>query len=355
MDARIEKREDRDQPLELPRGAVDLNDVALLVRVVQSRSFSAAARERGVPVSTVSRRIARLEVALGTRILERTTRRLRLTDAGRTFFDHAERAVDDLAQGRDRVHALRNEPRGRVRVVAPLLLGEAVSSAIYRCLARHPGVAIDLELAERSRNLLEDGVDIAIVTGKIDTTDFVARPLWRPTRKLLFASPDYLAARGTLRTLNDLARHDRIATHAADGMATWTLARGGRKRRLAFAPRFYVSEFSAAYRAALAGVGIALMPEVRCKADVAAGRLVRVLDEYEGETGGVSLLYRAHRSLTAAVRTCVDYFLAELPASDPSRAPVTDRGPDRRTRDSRRSPGRSSPRETRSRRRSRPR
>ncbi len=298
---------------------LDLNDVALLVRVVQAQSFSAAARERGVPVSTVSRRIARLEAVLGVRILERTTRRLRLTDAGRTYFAHAERAVDDLAQGGDRVRQLQKEPRGRVRVLAPIALGAAVASVIYGYLARHPGVSIDLELDERRVELTTEGFDLVILTGKVDTTDFVARELWQSTRKLLFASPRYLAARGTPRRLEELARHDCIATRASDGVATWTILQGRRRRRLTFAPRFYVSEFSAAHRAVLAGVGIALLPEVLCAADVAKKRLVRVLDSCEGEKGGVYLLYRAHRSLTAAVRTCIDHFLVELPASDPTR------------------------------------
>lgn len=117
----------------------------------------------------------------------------------------------------------------------------------------------------------------------------------------------------------DLVRHACIATRAAEGVATWALGQGRRKQRVTFAPRFYVSEFSAAYRAVLAGIGIAMLPEVHCTEDVVAKRLVRVLDGFEGESGGVSLLYRAHRSLTAAVRACVDLFLSELPASDPTR------------------------------------
>lgn len=300
---------------------LDLNDVALLVRVVQTQSFSAAARERGVPVSTVSRRVARLETGLGIRLLERTTRTLRLTDAGRAYFAHAERALDDLAQGSDRVHELRKEPHGRVRVMAPLALGAAVSNVVYGYLKKYPGVSVDLELDERRGDLVAEGFDIVIVTGKVDTTDFVARELWASTRKLLFASPRYLEARGTPRRVDDLAKHDCIATRAADGMATWTLTTGGReKRRVAFAPRFYVKEFSAAHGAVLAGVGIAMLPEVLCAQDVAAKRLVRVLDGYEGAVGGVYLLYRAQRSLTAAARTCIDHFLAELPATDPARA-----------------------------------
>jgi DNA-binding transcriptional LysR family regulator len=137
---------------------LDLNDVALLVRVVQTRSFTAAARERGVPVSTVSRRIARLESALGTRLLERTTRRLSLTDEGRRYFAHAERAVEDLARGTDRVRELQNEPHGRLRILAPLTLGAPVANVLYTYLAKYPGVSVDLELADRHRrgDLLAD-------------------------------------------------------------------------------------------------------------------------------------------------------------------------------------------------------
>lgn len=299
---------------------LDLNDVALFVRVVQTHSFSAAARERGVPVSTVSRRIARLESAVRTRLLERTTRTLRLTDAGRTYFDHAERAMDDLAQGTGQVRELQTEPRGRVRIAAPIAFGPAVADVVYTYLGKHPGVSIDLELDGRRPDLLERGLDIALVAEKLeDTSDFVAREVRRTTRKLLFASPRYLKEHGTPRRVDDLARHDCIATRATDGHATWTLHQGRTKRRLTLAPRLYVSEFSAAYRAALAGVGIAILPESLCAEDVSRRRLVRVLDGWEGDASGVHLLYRAHRSLTAAVRTCVDHMLAELPRTDLAR------------------------------------
>ncbi|WP_342375547.1 LysR family transcriptional regulator [Myxococcus stipitatus] len=294
---------------------LDLNDVALLVRVVQRRSFSAAARERGVPVSTVSRRIARLESALGLRLLERTTRTLRLTDAGRKYFDHAERAMDDLAQGTGQVRQLQDEPRGRVRIAAPISFGPAIANAVYRYLARHPGVSVDLDIDGR-RPDPDSGFDIAIMTEKwSDTGDFVAREVRPMTRKLLFASPHYLKARGTPRGVEELAPHDCIATRATDGHATWMLSQGRTKRRFTFAPRLYVSEFSAAYRAVLAGVGIAMLPESLCAQDVTKRHMTRVLDGWEGEAAGVYLLYRAHRSLTAAVRTCIDHLLAELPAT----------------------------------------
>lgn len=298
---------------------VDLNDVALLVRVVQTRSFSAAARERGVPVSTVSRRVARLEASLGTRLLERTTRALHLTDAGRAYFAHAERAMDDLAEGRGQLRERETEPRGRVRILAPPTLATAVANVVCGYLAEHPAVSIELELEQRPVDLLSGGFDLALVAGSVqDTSDFVARAIWRTTRKLLYASKSYLKARGAPKRVEELAEHDGVATRIRDGFSSWTLTRGRVKRRVTFAPRFYVSELSAAREAVLAGIGIAMLPEVFCVEDVAKKRLVRVLDGWEGEAGGVHLLYRAHRSLSVAVRRCIEHLLTELPGTDPA-------------------------------------
>jgi len=303
------------------KAKLDLNDVALLVRVVQTASFSAAARERGVPVSTVSRRIARLELALGTQLLERTTRMLRLTDAGRTYFEHAVRAMDDLAQGSGQLRERQVEPRGRVRILAPTWFAEAVAHVLCGHLARHPHVSIDLELDQRAVELSAEGFDIAIVAGKPDdTSDFVAREIWRAAPKVLVASPRYLKIRGRPRNVRELARHDLLATRSRDGFETWTLMNGRSKRRHTFAPRLFASEIAVAHQAALAGLGIALMPEILCADDLAKKRLVHVLVGWEGERGGVHLLFRAHRSLTAAVRTCIDLLLDKLPGSDPAHA-----------------------------------
>lgn len=301
------------------KAIADLNDVALLVRVVQTRSFSAAARERGVPVSTVSRRIARLESALGTRLLERTTRALRLTDAGRAYFDHASRAMDDLAQGTNQLQERQAEPRGRIRILAPTWFADSVANVLFGYLAEYPHVSVDLELDQRSTD--PGGFDIAIVAGKLEeTSDFVAREIWRAAPKRLFASPRYLRARGTPNRVGDLVGHDLIAIRSREGSSSWALVNGRSKRRHTFAPRLYASEISVARRAALAGLGITLLPEILCVDDLAKNRLVQVMAGWEGERGGVHLLYRAHRSLTAAVRTCIDRFLAELPGTDPAHA-----------------------------------
>jgi DNA-binding transcriptional LysR family regulator len=284
---------------------VDLNDAALFVRVVRAASFSAAAKEIGVPVSTVSRRVARLETALGARLLERTTRRLRLTDVGRTYAAHAERAVDDLSAGRDRVRALDVVPRGRVRLTAPVGLGRMLVDALAPYLAANPAVHVEIDLSERKVDLLDEGIDIALRAGPVDTPDFVGRQLFQSSRGL-YASAAYLARRGRPRKLADLAAHDAIAMRTSDRGAVWELFEGRRRHRVAFAPRLIVNEMMAMRAAVRAGAGIALLPEPETQ------DLVRVLPALSGERAGMWLLYPAHRSTTAAVRSCVEHLLATM-------------------------------------------
>jgi DNA-binding transcriptional LysR family regulator len=291
-----------------PRGAPpDLNDVALFVRVIHAASFSAAAKERGVPVSTVSRRVARLEAALGTRLLERTTRRLRLTDGGRAYFAHAERAIDELSQGSHHVRALDVVPRGRVRITAPVGVGPMLTTALAAYMADTPAVSIEIDLTDRRVDLRDEGFDIAVRAGPVDTPDFVGRKIAESAR-YLFASSAYLARRGRPRDLSELASHDLITTRSSTRGAVWDLFAGRRRHRFAFKPRLVVNELLAARNAALAGIGITLLPSP----DFDRGELERVLPDLSGERGGLWVLYPAQRGLTAAVRSCVAHLLANL-------------------------------------------
>ena len=290
----------------------DLNDVALLVRVVQASSFSQAARERGVPVSTVSRRIARLEARLGIRLLERTTRKLRLTDSGRVYFEHAERALDELMQGAQQVQELQLAPRGRIRMTAPIALGSAVAILAASYLRAHPQVSLDLNLSDQRVDILAEGFNIALRAGRLPSSDLIVRKLWDSTDHLL-ASPEYLAERGAPLKPEDLLQHACIAMRGTDVGATWEVSRGSRVRRVTFKPRAVINELQAVKKAAIAGLGIAMLPGRACEREVAAGRLVRVLPEYSGGEGGLWLLYPARRGLTAAVRTFIDFLLKELP------------------------------------------
>lgn len=297
-------------------GAPDFNDAALFVEVVRAASFTAAAREHGVPVSTVSRRIVRLESRLGARLLERTTRRLRLTSVGERYFEHAERALDELTEGSRHVREAQAMPRGKVRITAPVGVGPQLSRTLAPFLLNAPLVSVELDLSDRRVDLVAEGFDIALRAGPIESGDHVARKLLDSTRGL-YASPAYLARRGRPRRVEDLKDHDLIATRATASGAVWELvamkrARGSaRRHRIDFKPRLLVNELMAARHAAVAGIGITQLPVSHAE----GGTLERVLPRLSGESIGLWLVHRAHRSVTAAVRACVDHLLGELAMS----------------------------------------
>jgi DNA-binding transcriptional LysR family regulator len=290
---------------------IDLNDVRVFVDVVRAGSFSAAAKQHGVPTSTISRRIARLESAFNLRLLERTTRRLRVTEAGRTYFAHAERAVDELTQGSDTISALDASPRGRVRITAPIGLGRLLSDILAPYLAATRSVSIEIELTDRRVDLLAEGFDIAVRSGAVDTPDFAGRKIFETTRGL-YASKAYLERHGRPKRLADLAGHDLIATRTSTSGAVWELLAGKRRHRFAFKPRLVVNDLVVARAAAAAGVGIALVPLPEDEPK----RLERVLPAISGGRSSMWVLFPAHhRVMTAAVRSCVDHILANVPAA----------------------------------------
>ncbi|MBX3231421.1 MAG: LysR family transcriptional regulator [Labilithrix sp.] len=289
----------------------DLNDVQLFVRVVKAESFTAAAKEQGLPISTVSRRVARLEEKLGTRLLERTTRSLRLSETGRTYFTHAERALEELARGSRQVRERHVVPRGKVRLTCTAALGPAVTRALAPYLVAQPLVTVEIDVTDRRVDLSLRGIDVAVRAGDVGAPDYVARKLVESPRHL-FASPAYLARKGRPEEVADLEAHDLVGAGTSGASAVWELWSGERRRRFAFAPRLYVTDFTSAKQAVLAGVGIGLLPSRTCAEHVRSGELVRVLPAVAGPTGAVWLVYRSRRTATAAVRSCAEHLLTTL-------------------------------------------
>ncbi|HEY6880391.1 MAG TPA: LysR family transcriptional regulator [Polyangiales bacterium] len=291
---------------------VDLNAVSLLLRVVRGGSFSAAARELQLPVSSVSRRVAALEQALGVSLLVRTTRSLRLTDAGRVYTARAGRAMDELDAVHDDVRRLQTKPQGRVRITAPASLGKEVSALLLPLLARHPDVALEVDLSDERRDLMAGGFDIAIRAGKPEASELVARKVLT-SHYQLFASPNYLRRAPRLRELSDLREHRLLASRASDGSTTWALWHGKKPLRHRFAPSLVINEMAALKFAVVDGVGIALMPTHPCAAEIARGELVRVLPELRGKDGGLWLQSAKRTQLSTAASVVVDHLLTALP------------------------------------------
>lgn len=287
---------------------MDLNDVALFVNVVRAGSFAEAGRRLGMPPSTASRRVQALESALGTRLMQRTTRRLVLTDPGRNFFAQASDQIDALMRVAGQVQDDSSEVAGRVRVAVPAdFFNWFPADAVARFAATHPRVRLEFELNDARVDLLGEGIDIALRGGDRDPS-LHARKLGTSYATLV-ASPNYLAARGVPARPQDLQSHDCITTPARGGpRVTWHLG-GGRR---AVSPvevdgPFQVNTASAQLAGALAGLGIALLPGALTAPHLSAGRLREVLPEYASGSIGVHFVYHSRRQLPRAVSAFMEF------------------------------------------------
>ncbi|MBO9582212.1 MAG: LysR family transcriptional regulator [Sphingobium sp.] len=285
---------------------MQLDDIALFVEVVRHGSFSEAGRRHGMPPNTVSRRIDQLEQALGVRLMQRSTRRLTLTDAGHDLVERCAVAVDSIQQASQDIIAGVETPSGLVRVaVAADFFDFYRMEWIAEFLEAHPLVRLDFVLSDSTVDLISDGIDVAIRGDETRNPNYVVRRIQNLTIGLV-ASPAYLAARGTPEALQDLAHHDCVTFSHARNPASWRL-RGpdGAETEVAVKGRFMANTAQALRKATLEGLGIALMP-VMVAADIASGHLVRVLPDYQRSNLGLNIVYPSRRHLPRAVSAFID-------------------------------------------------
>lgn len=280
--------------------APDLNDVAMFVRVMRRGGFAPAARELGVPTSTVSRAVARLEERIGARLLQRTTRALRPTAEGRDYFSEAAPALAALEEATRSAVAPDQVPRGRLRVIAPTDFGGFMAELVSRFTTKHPEVSVEIEFTSRNADLVAEGIDVAIRNGTLQDSSLVARRIGQ-TEAIVVASPSYLEKRGTPRVPADLAKHEALLLKGREGQATWTLENGKQEVRVEVAGRITASDSSFLRNAAVAGAGLALLPRVMCSADVESNRLVQVLPGWTATGLSAWLVYPSAKHVPAKV------------------------------------------------------
>ncbi len=289
---------------------VDLNEILVFTRVVQAGSFTAAARALGMPKSSVSRKVTSLEDRIGARLLQRTTRKLGLTDAGRLYFERASRIVAEIEEADEAISRMQAAPRGLLRVTAPLSFG-ILGPIVAGFLRRHAEVQIDMVCTDRRVDLVDEGFDLAIRAGVLDDSTLVARPLGG-IRRILVAAPGYLRKHGSPRAPADLVDHACVAFAAGAAPGVWELRRGDRAAEVRVRPRFSVNDLDLMVEAARSGIGIALIPEFVCTADLDAGRLRRVLADWCSSVTPVHAVYPTARHLSPKVVAFVEALRAEL-------------------------------------------
>jgi DNA-binding transcriptional LysR family regulator len=291
----------------------DVLSLMIFARVVEAQSFTAGAARLGLSKSVASARIARLEERLGTRLLLRTTRRLSLTADGLALYEHAARmarAADDAATLGAGAGA---EPRGVLRVNAPVTFAEQhLCQPLARYLESHPRVRVELVLSDRFEDLVAERVDVAIrISARQRDSALVGRKL-ADDRSLVCASPVYLARRGTPLTPADLIHHDCLRYSLIDAADEWRFKSEGKSYSIPVTARFEAANGSVLRSAALAGMGLVVVPSFMVAAELASGALVQVLSEFSFVRLTVTAVYAPGRVVPSNVRAFVDLLVSHF-------------------------------------------
>jgi DNA-binding transcriptional LysR family regulator len=302
-----------------------LGAIRSLQKVVDAGSFSRAARELGVLPSTLTRQVDGLELDLGVQLLQRSTRQVTLTEPGRFYLERVSDAVRNLDEAGKELAVLGRAPQGVLRVAVPLAFGQShIVPLLPRFLERYPAMKLSLFFSDKLVDFERDDVDLAIRVSTIEDGRVIVRKLLGARRRLC-ASPSYLEAHGTPATPEALEQHNCLVYRYHHGKITWYLRRGGALSRVLVDGNFSADSGEAIHQLAIAGCGIALLPDWMIESSLRDGALVTVRADYDAAVSstaaelGVFAVFPQSRRTSAKVRALVGYLAAELEARAPSR------------------------------------
>ena len=284
-----------------------LSGIAVFAAVADAQSFTQAAQRLGMSKPLVSKSVSRLENRLGAQLLNRTTRRLSLTEKGRAFHLRCKHIVEEAEAAERAVSHLQESPRGTLRVNAPLSFGlRHLGPALPEFLTLYPELRVDIDFLDRRVDLIEEGYDVTVRSGPLDDSSLIARRL-APNQLLLVAAPAYLERCGVPRHPEALADHNCL-TYAYNPKE-WQLQRDGRPLGISVNGTLRSNNGDVILAAALAGTGIALAPTFICGDEIAGGKLCRILKEFEPRPYGIHAIYPPNRHVSTKVRAFVDFLV----------------------------------------------
>ena len=292
------------------------NEINIFKAIVERGSFVAASKLLDIPKATVSRKIDELETRLGVRLLQRTTRKMHLTEAGQAYYEHCERILAEIEDAERAVGQLSSTPRGNLRITAAFSVGaQFLGRLLPEFARRYPEVRVTLLLSNSVVDLVEDNFDLALRVGNLADSSYASRPLGQ-LRSRLYASPAYLEEMGLPQSPNDLARHRSIALVPRDERGTrfgWRLEEAAQARKKPFAldaaiePLMVCNDPEPAIQAAIGGEGITFVPGLFVAEALRGGQLVRVLPQWQGLESPLSAVYPSRRGLSPKVRVFIDF------------------------------------------------
>ena len=284
-----------------------LESMAAFVAVARAGGFSAASRELGIPLATISRRVGELESALGVRLLRRSTRQVVVTEAGERFFAACQRALEDLRDAEEAVSSEHRTPRGDLMITAPIAFGRLhLQPVALEFLAAHPQIKLRMQLVDRIVNIADEHVDAALRIAHLPDSRLIARTLGS-IRVVVCASPAYLKEHGAPQRPEDLMQHDCIAWSILGPRDTWWFQVSGREQQYPIRTRLATTLAESAVDAATAGLGLVQTTSYQASQAVGDGRLVVVLRKFECAVTPVSLVYARDRLLPLRLRAFIDF------------------------------------------------
>jgi DNA-binding transcriptional LysR family regulator len=291
-----------------------LESMSMLIAVADAGSLSAAGRRLAVPLTTVSRKISALEAHLGTQLIQRSSRRIVLTEAGAAYIEACRRILEEIGEAERAASGEYRAPRGELVITAPIVFGRLhVLPIICEFLKAYPEIDIHLVQSDRNVSLLDEHIDLALRIGALPSSGLIARRVGE-VRRVVCASPAYFAARGIPSRPEGLAGHDCIASDVMDSPNVWRFGTGRSEIQVTVSPRLYVTTAEAAIDAAAAGIGIARLLSYQVAHTLAEGALTLALEEFEPQPQPVSLLHAGGKRVPLKLRAFLDFATPRLRA-----------------------------------------
>jgi len=292
---------------------MELNEMGLFATVVDQGSFTKAANKLGMPKSTVSRHISQLEVRLGARLLNRTTRQLKPTEVGKLYFQHCQRIVEEAEQAQDVIQKMQAEPSGLLRITMPLAFGlNFIQDLIHDFLALYPKIKVELYFDNKNLDILDEELDVALRIGTLPDSTMIARHIGA-TGLVLCATPEYLTKNGTPQTPEDLAQHQLIR-HAIPPMVLYK-----DQKEIAYTAndRLVLNDMQLCLQMTLKNMGIGMVPKMLAVDEIEEGRLVEVLPDYDGPEKDIFLVYASRRQQAAKVLAFINFAMQRIKEEAP--------------------------------------
>lgn len=286
----------------------DLNGMMLFASVVRAKSFTQAARDTGLPKSTISRRVAQLEEQLDVRLLQRDTRNLSMTQAGALLYQHCETIAMEVESAKAALENTNNDVTGSLRIAIPVSFSqELIASLCCGFMRLYPKIELDVQFTDNDVGLVGEGYDIAIKYGPLQSSDLIAKLLFE-RQPILVASPNYLKSHGTPATPQELSQHSGILLGTSRSAPIWPVGKGERKTMVNFTRKVRVNSATMVKQLVMDDFGIAMLSNAVCKNELANGSLVAILQEWPVEPFKVYGVYSSRRQLANNISVFLDFF-----------------------------------------------